>query len=344
MIKTILLITALIIGTQATKAQVLYSENFDNLTLGNVGTDFTGATPGKGGWHTKSDAWDVPSQKSNNYFNIVNEPGRGKVLSMSTTSARGQSFLQKRGIDLLWNNRNPNNNILKIEIDVYSGDQFSKGGSTGAFQPMLGSIKPKYDFTDDMLDVIGLFHFDPASKIFSLFGGGFQCNYTSIKTINFQTWITLIYYVDFAKKKFYYVIPSYNSIQECTLNSDKFDIKVLLIKSSNWIGTQATSPIYKYDNIVISAVNTVPLSTQDFLSEKFNVFPNPATDIVNISNSDDIDIKGVNVYDVSGKLVKSNFYTNQTNVQLNISTFASGLYVFSIKTENGTIIKNVIKN
>ena len=340
---TILLITALIIGTQATKAQVLYSENFDNLTLGNVGTDFTGATPGKGGWHTKSEAWDVPSQKSNNYFNIVNEPGRGNVLSMSTTSARGQSYLQKRGIDVLWNNRNPNNNILKIEIDVYSGDQFSKGGSTGAFQPMLGSIKPKYDFTDDMNEVIGLFQFDPSNISLYFFGGGLQCVNNSSPIFIFQSWISLIYYIDYDNKKIYKVIPSLNFIHECNLKPGDFNIKALLLKSSNWIGSQATTPVYKYDNIVISAVKSVPLSTQDFLSEKFQVFPNPATDLVNITNHENIAIKQIKIFDTAGKLVKTETYTNQTNMQVNTSILASGSYLFHIETTEGTVIKTIIK-
>lgn len=73
-----LFISTLLFVAQFTSAQVLYSENFDNLTLGNVGADFTGATPGQGGWYTLSQSSEIPSQNSNNYFKIVTEPGREK--------------------------------------------------------------------------------------------------------------------------------------------------------------------------------------------------------------------------------------------------------------------------
>ena len=222
--------------------------------------------------------------------------------------------------------------------------QYSSGGSTLAFRGALTSVKPNLDFNAGNADIIGLFHYDVSAKLVGLYGLGIKCNFVNWHSINLQTWTKLIYYIDFDNQKIHEVVPSLNFSYECALVENKNEIKTLLLSGSNWIGSQATTPTYKYDNIVISAVNMVPLSTQDFLSEKFSVFPNPATDIVNVSNNDNIDIKGVNIYDVSGKLVKSNFYTNETNVQMNISTFASGLYVFSIKTENGTIIKNVIKN
>lgn len=46
--KTIVLITACLFA-QLGNAQVLFTENFNNHALGEVSTDPTGATPGKGG-------------------------------------------------------------------------------------------------------------------------------------------------------------------------------------------------------------------------------------------------------------------------------------------------------
>ncbi len=80
--KQILFVATLLFATQLTTAQVLYSENFDNLTLGNVGTDFTGTTPGQGGWYTTSDT--AAANQSNNYFKIIAEPSRGKVLEITS--------------------------------------------------------------------------------------------------------------------------------------------------------------------------------------------------------------------------------------------------------------------
>ena len=44
------------------------------------------------------------------------------------------------------------------------------------------------------------------------------------------------------------------------------------------------------------------LSAENFLAEKFNVFPNPATNVVNITNGENIFVTEIAAYDVSGKL------------------------------------------
>lgn len=59
-------------------AQVLYTENFDNLTLGDLGTDVTGTTPGKGGWYTTG--------ATNAQYAIITEPNKGKALSLFTNN------------------------------------------------------------------------------------------------------------------------------------------------------------------------------------------------------------------------------------------------------------------
>src|SRR5690554_560650 len=104
-------------------SQVLYSENFDNLIDGNIGTDPTGQTAGQGDWHTRS------YDQSNDYFKIVAEPGRGKVMELITPQSQyiDHNELQKRGIDVLWNTRISGNDILKIEYDFFTGP-YANGG------------------------------------------------------------------------------------------------------------------------------------------------------------------------------------------------------------------------
>jgi hypothetical protein len=45
-------LVAVIFAAYFANAQVLYTENFDNLTVGDLSTDPTGNTPGQGGWYT----------------------------------------------------------------------------------------------------------------------------------------------------------------------------------------------------------------------------------------------------------------------------------------------------
>src|SRR5690554_8034288 len=57
-------------------AQVLWSENFESYTLGNVGTDVTGTVPGQGNWYTQRVY--TSDDISNENFRINHETGRGK--------------------------------------------------------------------------------------------------------------------------------------------------------------------------------------------------------------------------------------------------------------------------
>ena len=100
---------------------------------------------------------------------------------------------------------------------------------------------------------------------------------------------------------------------------------------------------YKYDNFVISAINTVPLSTQDFISEKFNLYPNPAKNVVNITNTENIEIEKITVFDVNGKLIDTKILGKESNVTLDVSNYAAGTYLLHIETNEGTAVKKVVK-
>src|SRR5690606_11125242 len=97
-------------------SQVLYTENFDNHSIGKLGTDFTGTIPGQWGWVTKS-----KYTQTNSFFTIVNEANRGKVLDITALSHREGLYVYKPGIDKLIDNRNPGNDVIKFEIDYFTG-------------------------------------------------------------------------------------------------------------------------------------------------------------------------------------------------------------------------------
>lgn len=89
------------------------------------------------------------------------------------------------------------------------------------------------------------------------------------------------------------------------------------------------------DNIVIGA-NT-PISVEENLENTFNVFPNPATDIINLSNSEFVN----NVYtisDITGKTVLTGKVNS--NLTINISSISTGSYTLDI---DGKISKLVVR-
>ena len=102
--------------------------------------------------------------------------------------------------------------------------------------------------------------------------------------------------------------------------------------------------IIKLDDFTISAINTLPkLNTIEYISEKFNVYPNPATNIVNITNSENLSVKQVEIYDTTGKLINTHNFNNEAEIQLNIETLTSGTYLLHLHTDEGTAVKKLIK-
>src|SRR5690606_14967548 len=103
-----------------------------------------------------------------------------------------------------------------------------------------------------------------------------------------------------------------------------------------------------YDNIKITALNAVPpnivtLSTNEQLAEKFNMYPNPATNVVNITNSENMLVNQVTVYDIAGKQLSTQSFNNQTEIQLNVEHLASGTYMLHLQTAQGTAVKKLVK-
>ena len=85
------------------------------------------------------------------------------------------------------------------------------------------------------------------------------------------------------------------------------------------------------------------LSVNHFLSEKFNLYPNPSSDVVNISNSENMVVNKVDVYDVTGKLINTQEFSNEIEIQLNVETLNSGTYLLHIKTNEGIAVKKLVK-
>src|SRR5690606_34174576 len=85
------------------------------------------------------------------------------------------------------------------------------------------------------------------------------------------------------------------------------------------------------------------LSAESFLAQKFNLYPNPATNIVNITNGENMLVSKIEVYDITGKLITTENYNNKTEIQLNVEHLASGTYLLHLKTNEGTAVKKLVK-
>ena len=95
-------------------------------------------------------------------------------------------------------------------------------------------------------------------------------------------------------------------------------------------------------NLRIDTVNiTSVLSTSEFFSKNFTIYPNPTNDIVNISKNSSIEIKSVTVTDMNGRIVKE--IANEVE-SINIAELSAGVYFLKINTAEGTATTKLVKN
>jgi len=79
------------------------------------------------------------------------------------------------------------------------------------------------------------------------------------------------------------------------------------------------------------------LSTNDFVSESFDVYPNPASEVLNIRMKNNLSLEKAIIYNNAGQIVK----IAQQNT-IDVSTFSPGVYFVEITTNQGKAVKKVI--
>src|SRR5690554_7928912 len=91
-------------------AQLGYSEGFDNLSVGNIGPDITGQTPGQSGWYTGGSVNTGLNFVTNSDFQITPENTKGNILTIKETPSTTQTVgraVYRTDIEAIWNQRTP---------------------------------------------------------------------------------------------------------------------------------------------------------------------------------------------------------------------------------------------
>ena len=91
-----------------------------------------------------------------------------------------------------------------------------------------------------------------------------------------------------------------------------------------------------------TTANCTVLSTENFVSNSFKVYPNPSKGIISIDFNQITEIKSLNIYSVLGQKV---FVSNETiisNTAIDISVLRTGIYFLEfIDKDNNTILKKI---
>jgi len=344
--KQLLCIATALLAAHFANAQVLFSEDFDNLTVGDLSTDPTGATPGQNNWYVTA------------YINgeavVTPEPNRGNVVAIGEEIHQGNggmAVLRRENMDVLWNNRTNGNNILQLKYDFFISGVFPDWIDSMVFFRFKNSTL-QLNIATNTHKAIPPSRQSATTNAFGLGGTGnlgiplgndttFPGIYNNFP---FDDWISVELFIDYDMAKCYIYIPSMG-----ILASDDFyllsnEAPEIIAFEGRTINHSFDRGV-KFDNIKLSALSSLPsyLGIDDFISSKFNVFPNPATDIVTITNNENIGIETVTVHDTSGKLIKTQNCEKESEVLLNMESCAAGTYLLHIKTKEGTAVKKIIK-
>lgn len=110
----------------------------------------------------------------------------------------------------------------------------------------------------------------------------------------------------------------------------------IVMIAEDWDTTDmAWEPVHKIETDY-SLVLPFSLSTDDFKKEQFVVYPNPATDIINITYFQPIE--KMELFDVSGKKLMSSYNVSQ----LNVESLKSGMYVLKVYDKSSSSTKRIM--
>jgi hypothetical protein len=343
-----LLFIGLLIGSVFTSnAQLLESDSYETLTIGNVGTNLTGTVAGQGGMFTQNTTGGTNSANSN-YQIVGSDFVHQNVLQIvSSDAATGGKNVWKGGLGASWTSRTTGNDVVEMEFSFQTG---AATASTNIFRAIIYAADGK---------AIGGYSFNMNTKRLDGFaygdfnGTGTPGNYlitlsssTNGLVLPTDTWVRVGFAYNSATGRFQWKCNDVTPTLNGGLNGDpdfivdEFDY-LFLANTAN-----ATASTVLIDDYTITAKATQSLLsvTENELDAKlFSVYPNPTKNIFNVANSTDALISTIEISDLNGRVVKSVKLSNTTNGEVSVSELAQGIYTMKIVSDKGTTVKKVIK-
>jgi len=130
--------------------------------------------------------------------------------------------------------------------------------------------------------------------------------------------------------------------------SDGSDTTIRLFQENNLehyaidFGKQVVNIQVDPDNWTFERVNTLIVrSPEKSMNNYFSMYPNPASDQINLAFSDD-QIREISISDASGKILISNQISGLT-YQMDISGLPAGIYFIAVNNDSGRTVKKLIK-
>ncbi len=336
-------------------AQVLQSDDFNSLVVGNVGTAFSGASTGQSGYYTEAANGTAPTTSNNaanSNFQVVST-GNSSTNGLSLVGPngdKGSRFMWKDGLPTAWTGRTVGNNIIEVEVDVNPG---TRGTSRNLFGVRIYNgdyTRTLAGFSVNALtgELIFIVYSTPGANPV----GNYSYNLAAAPGVQLpeNTWsrvgISYNYTTGEALINSTAIVGGSLFVDGSSPTTNPAEVD-FVVTSGSVVGppaiNNAAAATMVFDNLVIRASNTDTLLGLDsnVISDKsFSIYPNPATTMLNILNTNNVEIKNISVTDINGRVVK-----NETGslTQINVSDLNAGVYFVTIEAAEGKTTKKFIK-
>lgn len=99
-----------------------------------------------------------------------------------------------------------------------------------------------------------------------------------------------------------------------------------------------------HSRFMLQFENETTLGTSQLLSDGIKVYPVPAKNVLHINSIQGANISEVSIYDLQGRRLFTKVISVQNNhVSIDVSMLSSANYIMRIDTQNGSVIKNIMK-
>ncbi|MFT3796319.1 T9SS type A sorting domain-containing protein [Flavobacterium sp.] len=351
--KTLLSLFALSLGLFS-NAQVIVTEDASSLVVGDIGDDLTGMTPGQGDWLTF-----VVASGSNSDFQVVDQ-GNGNIIQITGSNTSANTRRMFKDVSGSWGFRDSGNNVAEVQFDFFSGPVTTSNNSIRVilYNSDLTKILGGMMFSMGSKVLSGLSYYDNTASAGGVLGNySFRLSYTAVPTPTYSdlvlqpnTWYRVGFSFNYTTGEVIFkegtgLITS-SPIIGASAGIDAVQLNMMVTAISLTGQTNTVSSLGLFDNLNFqaSAVNG-PLSvkTEEVVANEVSVYPNPATNVINVSNPN-ASITKITLTDLNGRTVKQINYDKVAEIQINISDLASGMYMMNIQSTDGESVKKFLKN
>jgi hypothetical protein len=346
-----LLLSAFVVFAYSATAQTIYTENFNGMNLGNLSTAIDGETEGQNEWltfATNGAAGTTANNADNSNFQVVASGFEGQALHVTSSNGNaGSRFVWRDEFEDLWDARTSGNDVINVEYHFFTG-----ASSTSTTQNGMRL----YGVDGETQRILGGFVYTPSTRILqaiqylnnngtiNTFLVGLGASATAPIVLENDTWYRIGFSYNTITGAVIYSGPGFENVGlPAATITGPFPLLSCEIVSGT-PNTNASAATVGYDNILFKASATSDLlsSENSFATANFSIYPNPATDVVNI-NAGNLVINSIQVTDLNGRVINTINVNASSTAQVSVADLMTGIYFLTVNTDQGVGTSKIVK-